>query len=51
MMNTFIFEVLGLENVSTESSSNKLDGIVEMLIAMRNDARTNKNWALSDKIR
>ena len=50
-MHAFIFEVLGLENVSNQDSSDKLSGVVEMLIGMRNDARANKDWALSDKIR
>jgi len=49
--NTFIFDVLGLENVSVQDSSDKLSGVVDMLINMRNDARANKDWALSDKIR
>ena len=34
-----------------EDSSDKLSGVVEMLIAMRKEARENKDWALSDKIR
>jgi cysteinyl-tRNA synthetase len=48
---TFIFDVLGLENVSVQDTSDKLSGVVEMLIGMRNDARDAKDWALSDKIR
>ena len=50
-MSAFIFDVLGLENVSVQDNSDKLTGVVEMLIGMRNDARANKDWALSDKIR
>lgn len=49
----FLVDVLGL-NFNSESSSsntNKLDGVVNMLIEMRNEARANKNWALSDEIR
>jgi cysteinyl-tRNA synthetase len=51
VLNAFVFDVLGLENVSTQNNSNKLSGVVELLIGMRNDARANKDWALSDKIR
>ncbi len=51
VFNAFTFDVLGLENVSIQDNSDKLSGVVEMLIGMRNDARTNKDWALSDKIR
>lgn len=52
--NAFVIEVLGLnidENAINSNSGNKLGGVVEMLIEMRNDARANKNWALSDEIR
>ena len=34
-----------------ESSSNGLDGAMNLLIQLRNEARNDKNWALSDKIR
>ena len=47
----FVFDVLGLENTSEQNNSDKLSGVVELLIDMRNDARANKDWALSDKIR
>lgn len=51
-LSTFLFDVLGLSNQNGSSSSTeKLTGVVEMLIQMRNEARTNKNWALSDEIR
>jgi cysteinyl-tRNA synthetase len=48
----FVFDVLGIEpkNSSTEDS-NKLDGVVELLIELRNDARANKDFSTSDKIR
>ena len=50
-MNSFVFDVLGLQNEIEEDSSDKLSGVVEMLIEMRKEARENKDWALSDKIR
>ena len=51
-MNAFVFDVLGLENENnTNASSAKLEGVVEMLIEMRNNARANKDFALSDHIR
>ncbi len=51
-MNAFVFEVLGLENdEETNSSSDKLAGAVEVLIKLRQEARANKDFALSDKIR
>jgi len=50
-INDFVFDVLGLKNELQVDSSDKLSGVVEMLIGMRKDARDNKDWALSDKIR
>ena len=50
-VNVFIFEVLGLKNEAQTHNSNKLTGVMEMLITMRKNARDNKDWALSDQIR
>ncbi len=50
-IHTFVFDVLGLQNEEKQDSSDKINGVVEMLIKMRKDARDNKDWALSDKIR
>lgn len=48
----FTFDVLGLINVSKENSdTDKLSGAVEILINLRKEARQNKDFALSDKIR
>ena len=49
---TFVFDILGLVNVSKESvGSDKLAGAVEILIKLRKEARLNKDFALSDTIR
>jgi cysteinyl-tRNA synthetase len=52
-LHTFIFDVLGLEDSVSETGNNttKLTGAVELLIALRNQARDNKDFATSDKIR
>jgi len=51
-LEAFVFDVLGLVNVAKEdSSSDKLSGAIEILIELRNEARQNKDFALSDKIR
>ncbi len=48
----FVYEVLGLENEKIADSSNdKLEGTIQLLIEMRKQARENKNFALSDQIR
>ncbi|WP_034044132.1 cysteine--tRNA ligase [Wocania ichthyoenteri] len=51
-INTFVFDVLGLENISkNEAGTDKLSGAVDVLIKLRQEARANKDFALSDKIR
>lgn len=51
-MTAFVFDVLALEDrKNSDDSNSKLEGVVEMLIGMRNDARANKDFALSDQIR
>ncbi|WP_445722807.1 cysteine--tRNA ligase [Flavobacterium sp.] len=49
----FLTDVLGIkiENNNENNNSSKLEGVVHMLIEMRDEARANKNWALSDEIR
>jgi cysteinyl-tRNA synthetase len=51
-MNAFVFDVLGLEDEKASDGNNdKLEGTVNLLIAMRKQAREDKNFALSDQIR
>jgi cysteinyl-tRNA synthetase len=51
-INMFVFDVLGLVNVTkSESNTDKLSGAVELLIQLRQQARANKDFAMSDKIR
>ncbi len=51
-INAFVFDVLGLEDEKTSDGNNdKLEGTVNLLIAMRKQAREDKNFALSDQIR
>lgn len=53
-MNTFVYDVLGLVNEKESGSQShvkKLEGTVALLIEMRNQARADRNFALSDQIR
>ncbi|SEL93944.1 cysteinyl-tRNA synthetase [Aquimarina amphilecti] len=52
-MNELVFDVLGLVNINEASSdiSDKLSSTVELLIQLRAEARANKDFATSDKIR
>jgi cysteinyl-tRNA synthetase len=51
-IHSFLFDVLGLKDeTETENNSEKLEGVVKILINMRNEARANKDFAMSDQIR
>ncbi len=51
-MEAFVFEVLGIEGAQAEAGeTEKLDGVVQLLIEMRNKARADKDYATSDQIR
>ena len=52
-VNVFVFEILGLQNVNEDENQykEKLEETLELLIQMRSDARANKDFELSDKIR
>ena len=50
-VNAFVFDVLGLTNETKQDSSDKIDGVVELLIKLRKEAKDNKDWAVSDQIR
>jgi cysteinyl-tRNA synthetase len=51
-MQEFVFDILGLKSEKSSSKNNeKLNGVVNILINMRKQARDNKDFALSDQIR
>ncbi|GLU43996.1 cysteine--tRNA ligase [Allomuricauda sp. NBRC 101325] len=51
-MKAFVYDVLGIENQSlANDDSAALNGVMELLIQIRNEARANKDFATSDKIR
>jgi cysteinyl-tRNA synthetase len=54
LFDTFIFELLGLKNENETNSKlddNSENNLMELLLNMRIEAKQNKNFALSDKIR
>ena len=51
VIHEFVFDILGLKNVTSDKQDQKLGDTIELLIRMRNDARAQKDFALSDKIR
>ena len=50
-LSELVFDVLGLMNENSQDNSEKINGVVELLIKLRKEARENKDWALSDQIR
>ncbi len=53
-VNMYVFDILGLKDekaAGAASGSDYVTPLVEMLLAMRTEAKANKDWALSDKIR
>lgn len=49
MMHTFVFDVLGLRDEQTENDD--LPKIMDFIVDLRNEAKVNKDYATSDKIR
>ncbi len=51
-MKAFVFDVLGLKGkVASATHDEKLNGLINMFIEQRNEARANKNFAKSDEVR
>ena len=52
LFNTFVFEILGLKDETTERSDEKLTGeLIRIIVDLRQDAKNRKEWDVSDKIR
>ena len=49
---SFVFEVMGLQKSNlTNNENSKINDVLDILLELRDDARKNKNYELSDKIR
>lgn len=53
LFHVFLFEILGLKDESSEGNNSHalLSGVVELVLQLRMEAKNNKDWATSDKIR
>jgi cysteinyl-tRNA synthetase len=49
LMNTFVLDVLGLKN--EQAANDDLPKILNLIVTLRNEAKTNHDYATSDKIR
>lgn len=50
-MNTIVFDILGLSDESVDDSSARLDGVLKLLLELRQEAKSAGDWAKSDLIR
>jgi len=50
-MQNWVVDVLGLSEETNEENTEVVDGLMQLLIRMRSEARANKDWATSDLIR
>ena len=48
---SFLFDILGLKEEEQEGNNEALDKAMQLIIDIRKQARDNKDWATSDKIR
>jgi cysteinyl-tRNA synthetase len=52
MMHTFVFDILGLLPESDPQAGNQvINKLMQIILDLRRDARTNKDWATSDRLR
>ncbi len=52
VMHTFIFEVLGLVDETRQGAGSEvIEGLMELILDIRKQARDNKDWSTSDQIR
>lgn len=52
-MQLFLFDIFGLkyEDKSSDQKSHLLEGLMDLILELRQNARNNKDWTTSDKIR
>ena len=51
LFENFALEILGLNDDTANQYSGSVDGLMNLILALRQNARTNKDYAASDKIR
>ena len=51
LMNDFVFDIMGLKDDQLGADNESIDKLMELVISLRNEAKQNKDYATSDKIR
>jgi cysteinyl-tRNA synthetase len=50
-VNAFVFDILGLTSIKSNTNDDSLEKVMELVLDMRNKARAEKDWGTSDAIR
>lgn len=51
MFNNFLVEIMGIQSEENENSNDISSSLMQVILNLRKDAKENKNYAMSDKIR
>lgn len=51
LFDTFLFDILGMKDEAGNSQRGTLDGLMELILSIRQKSRAGKDWATSDQIR
>lgn len=51
LFDNWLFEILGIKDELSSNMMPTIEGLVKMIIELRQDARANKDWAKSDELR
>jgi cysteinyl-tRNA synthetase len=51
IFDTFLFDILGLKDEKSNDQGELLDGLMQLVLAIRQKSRETKDWGTSDQIR
>jgi cysteinyl-tRNA synthetase len=49
--NTMVYEILGLKTETTGGGNEIMDKVIDLVLNLRQEAKSSKDWATADKIR
>jgi len=51
LFNTFVFDILGLKEETSSDQNEVMDGLMQLILSIRQKSRETKDWGTSDQIR
>lgn len=51
LFNTFVFDILGLKEETSSGQNDVVDGLMQLILSIRQRSRETKDWGTSDQIR